>query len=267
MKSLFNKWKKHIPNILTTLRLGAVPAFWVLTLTGNLLPATILFGSACATDALDGFLARRWNVQSIYGKITDPLADKMLVMSALLLHGITINPLMLIPLGLESGIAVVNVTDFIKNIKLRNILKKDYIKDLVINKKKGNVSQTGREKTIFLMSTISLGLLNSGLNLGLDKILNILIMLTSTMEAATLTEYIDAKIINKSDSQMRLPNFANQENKKLNEKEKVLVNDKQITNFEIKIEERIELLNKEKDSLKKINHDIVGVKKISKIKS
>ena len=74
MKELFNKYKKHIPNVLTTLRLAAVPAYWVLTLTGNLLPATILFGSACITDALDGYLARKWKVESIYGKVTDPLA-------------------------------------------------------------------------------------------------------------------------------------------------------------------------------------------------
>ncbi len=259
MKGFFDKYKKHIPNILTTLRLGAVPAFWILTLTGNLLPATILFGSACATDALDGFLARRWNVESTYGKVTDPLADKMLVMSALLLNGITINPLMLAPFILESGIAIVNIKDFMKDVELKKIFNKEYIKKLVVDAEKVKVSQTGREKTIALMSTVSLGLLTSGLKLPLEKIVNLLILITGTMEAATFVEYVDAKILNKSDSHMRLPDFVKEDT----EQENIVEEDKCVKKKELKREEKIELLQRDKELLTS-KDNISGIKEKKK---
>lgn len=257
MKGIFNKYKKHIPNILTTLRLVAVPVFWVLTLTGNFLPATILFGSACITDALDGFLARRWEVESIYGKLVDPFADKLLVMSALLLNGITLSPVMLIPFALESGIAIVNIKDFMKNVDVKKLLNKEYIEQLIIEQNKVKVSQTGREKTIALMSTVSLGLLNNSLNLSIDKVIKVLTLLTGTMEAATLSEYIDVKIL-KNDSHMRMPEF-------VKEKEEIKEDNKEVTK-ELSNTEKLEILNNEKEFLTKSgkNKNIVKKEKIHK---
>lgn len=266
MKKIFNKYKKHIPNILTTLRLIAVPVFWGLTLSGNPLAATILFGSACITDALDGYLARHWKVESIYGKITDPLADKMLVMSALLLNGITANKLMLLPFALESGIAVVNIKDFIKDVDIKKLFNREYINELVSNKNKVKVSQTGREKTIVLMPTVSLSLLNFGLNLHLDKILNLLILLTSTMESATFVEYLDAKIINKSDSNMRFPDFVDNKENDNSVKEHEIKLEENISNVkeetDLNRQEKIDILKKEKDIL--LNKSDIKNKKKSK---
>lgn len=48
-----------------------------------LLGAAALFGIAVATDALDGYLARKWQVESAFGRIMDPFADKILVIGAL----------------------------------------------------------------------------------------------------------------------------------------------------------------------------------------
>ena len=42
-------------------------------------PAGILFGAAAFTDQLDGFLARRWHVESAFGKVADPLADRLMI--------------------------------------------------------------------------------------------------------------------------------------------------------------------------------------------
>ncbi|MBE6152957.1 MAG: CDP-alcohol phosphatidyltransferase family protein [Firmicutes bacterium] len=251
MKRVLDKYKKYIPNILTTLRLAAVPAFWYLTLTGHPVSSTILFGSACATDALDGYLARRWHVESIYGKIVDPFADKSLVMSALLLNGITINPLMLLPFILESAIALVNIKEFTDGIKIRDLFKMSVIKDLVVNKKRGNVSQLGREKTVALMTTVSFGLLNTAIKFPLDKLVNTMIILTSSMEAMTFVEYMDAKIVNKGTSNMRLPDFMNEETIKDEEKENIkeLDNNISYTNNKMDREEQINKLLKEKKSL------------------
>ncbi len=85
---LDNEVGKKLPNILTGLRLLAVPVFVVMlidpTPTRNLL-ATGLFMVASFTDWLDGYLARAYKAESILGKMLDPLADKLLVMSALVM--------------------------------------------------------------------------------------------------------------------------------------------------------------------------------------
>lgn len=73
----------NLPNKLTTLRMILVPVFIVLYLMGQNVPAVIVFIIASATDYLDGHLARKNNLVTDYGKIMDPLADKLLVTSAL----------------------------------------------------------------------------------------------------------------------------------------------------------------------------------------
>jgi CDP-diacylglycerol--glycerol-3-phosphate 3-phosphatidyltransferase len=52
---------------------------------GRSWPAGIVFGAAGATDQLDGFLARRWRVESRFGKVADPLADRLMIDAAVIL--------------------------------------------------------------------------------------------------------------------------------------------------------------------------------------
>ncbi|MCD4818154.1 MAG: CDP-diacylglycerol--glycerol-3-phosphate 3-phosphatidyltransferase [Candidatus Cloacimonetes bacterium] len=79
--------KKHIPNILTILRIILVPIFIYFVFlndsSNHVLWATIVFIIASITDYFDGMLARKFKVISNFGKIMDPLADKILVASAL----------------------------------------------------------------------------------------------------------------------------------------------------------------------------------------
>ena len=79
---------KYIPNSLTILRMILVPLFiWLIffaPFVSRVLPATIVLIFACITDYFDGMLARKFKVVTNFGKVMDPLADKMLVLSALL---------------------------------------------------------------------------------------------------------------------------------------------------------------------------------------
>ncbi len=79
---------KYIPNSLTILRMILVPLFiWLIffaPFASRVLLATIVLIIASITDYFDGMLARKYKVVTNFGKIMDPLADKMLVISALL---------------------------------------------------------------------------------------------------------------------------------------------------------------------------------------
>ncbi len=79
---------QRLPNALTVARLLLIPAFVVLMLAaggGHSWPAGIVFGVAGVTDQLDGFLARRWSVESDFGRIADPLADRLMIDAAVIL--------------------------------------------------------------------------------------------------------------------------------------------------------------------------------------
>ena len=73
-----------LPNALTILRLALIPLFVGLMLADDPAnwPAGIVFGIAGVTDQVDGFLARRWRVESPFGKVADPLADRLMIDAA-----------------------------------------------------------------------------------------------------------------------------------------------------------------------------------------
>jgi CDP-diacylglycerol--glycerol-3-phosphate 3-phosphatidyltransferase len=77
----------NVPNVLTVLRIVAVPVLVVALLDetpdGDVI-AAIVFALAALTDGLDGYIARRRQQVTTFGKLMDPLADKMLVIAALI---------------------------------------------------------------------------------------------------------------------------------------------------------------------------------------
>ena len=75
----------NLPNKLTVLRIVLVPVFIALYLTGHYYIATAVFIGASVTDTLDGKIARARGLVTNFGKIMDPLADKILVYSAFVL--------------------------------------------------------------------------------------------------------------------------------------------------------------------------------------
>ncbi|MFT5879378.1 MAG: CDP-diacylglycerol--glycerol-3-phosphate 3-phosphatidyltransferase [Moritella sp.] len=86
MKSM--KIMKNIPNILTLIRVMLIPFFilaFYLPIEASFYVATWIFFIAGITDYLDGYLARRWNVSSKLGAFLDPVADKIMVVTALVM--------------------------------------------------------------------------------------------------------------------------------------------------------------------------------------
>jgi CDP-diacylglycerol--glycerol-3-phosphate 3-phosphatidyltransferase len=78
----------QLPNALTLARLALIPVFVALMIDAGespSWPAGIVFGVAGVTDQIDGFLARRWRVESRFGKIADPLADRLMIDAAVIL--------------------------------------------------------------------------------------------------------------------------------------------------------------------------------------
>ncbi|APG26840.1 CDP-diacylglycerol--glycerol-3-phosphate 3-phosphatidyltransferase [Syntrophotalea acetylenivorans] len=83
----------NLPNLLTLGRIACIPllvSFLFFDGRGSSFGAALIFSLAAITDWLDGYLARKWQVVTVLGKFLDPLADKLIVMAALI---------MLIPLG------------------------------------------------------------------------------------------------------------------------------------------------------------------------
>lgn len=91
VRKLFsNVWT--IPNVLTMIRLLLVPVFVVVyfrTVDEPKYAALAVFAAASLTDMLDGFLARKLNQITDFGKLFDPLADKLMVLTALVCQALT----------------------------------------------------------------------------------------------------------------------------------------------------------------------------------
>lgn len=77
----------NLPNKLTVMRMALIPLFLVFMLVESIphryLIAAVIFAAASFTDYLDGHIARRDGLVTNFGKLMDPLADKLLVFSAL----------------------------------------------------------------------------------------------------------------------------------------------------------------------------------------
>jgi CDP-diacylglycerol--glycerol-3-phosphate 3-phosphatidyltransferase len=80
--------RRSIPNALTVARFAAIPIFaWLYLRAGDgaAWGAGVFFAATALTDQLDGYLARRWHVESRFGTIADPLADRLMIGTAAVL--------------------------------------------------------------------------------------------------------------------------------------------------------------------------------------
>ncbi len=77
---------KYVPNGLTILRLCLVPVFaymFFAPIENNHIYALVIFMVAGLTDLMDGYIARKYDVVSVFGIVLDPLADKLMLLTAL----------------------------------------------------------------------------------------------------------------------------------------------------------------------------------------
>lgn len=135
----------NLPNLLTLARIAIVPVFVVFMFSDTRdagFWAAALFSVAATTDAVDGWLARRWGVETSFGKFLDPLADKLIVMAALV---------MMIPMGRVPAWAVLLI--LARDVIVSGLRSIASAEGIVIA-----ASNLGKYKTIFQMVAI-IGLL------------------------------------------------------------------------------------------------------------
>jgi cardiolipin synthase len=87
---------RQIPNVITSIRILLVAPIAVALANHQVLTTIVLFGAAALSDAADGYLAKRYDWQTELGAILDPLADKLLLVTAF----VTLAYLKLVPLWL-----------------------------------------------------------------------------------------------------------------------------------------------------------------------
>nr|VFJ51464.1 MAG: CDP-diacylglycerol--glycerol-3-phosphate 3-phosphatidyltransferase [Candidatus Kentron sp. DK] len=144
-----------IPNTLTVFRIILIPAFVVffyLPFPWKHLVTAAIFGIAALTDWLDGYLARRWNQTSAFGAFLDPVADKLMVVVALvLLVGNHETPWLAIPAAIIIGreIVVSALREWMAELGQRAAVA---------------VATVGKLKTIFQMVAIFVMLLGEPMN-------------------------------------------------------------------------------------------------------
>jgi len=79
---------RNIPNLLTVLRIFCIPVLVLFLTSPGPLPsflAALVFGIASCTDILDGYLARQQKAETAIGKLLDPMADKLLILSGMIM--------------------------------------------------------------------------------------------------------------------------------------------------------------------------------------
>jgi len=99
---------RQLPNFLTGVRILLAPLCAWLVLHGDYFPALLVFAAAGGSDALDGWLARRFGLVSRFGEYLDPVADKLLMLASYVtLTVIGVAPLWLTIIVIARDVAIV----------------------------------------------------------------------------------------------------------------------------------------------------------------
>lgn len=142
----FPKFKLNIPNVLSLIRIVFIPVFlYLLSMKTreSWTYALIIFCIASVTDLVDGWIARRFNQISEFGKFIDPLADKILVISSVIAL-LVLDPFLSLTSDFWMVIVIVTRDVMITIMRTRAIQKGKALR----------TSKFGKVKTVFQMGSI-----------------------------------------------------------------------------------------------------------------
>lgn len=178
-------WKRELPMWLTWSRVGVCPFIVfciVIDTPASGWIAALLFILGGVTDWLDGSLARRWNVQSNMGRFMDPIADKVLVSSALI---------MLIPKGKADAIMVLLL--LVRDILIGGIRSVAAADNLVIDAKAAGKWKTALQMGAIPALLIDFSFLDSRITTLAQGVLWFSVILSAISGAQYVWLYYDAK--------------------------------------------------------------------------
>ena len=168
----------NLPNFITLGRVISVPFIFWLLLTGQAKAAFLLFVAAGISDAVDGFLAKRYQMQTALGAYLDPLADKLLIVSIYVALGAREQ----LPLWLV--IAVVS-----RDVAILAAVLLSWLLDHPVVIKPLLVSKLNTAAQLVLASTV---LADEGFGLGLSGLRTALCWITAVLTIWSLAAYLRA---------------------------------------------------------------------------
>ncbi len=164
-----------MPNLITLGRVILVPVVFWLVVTHQIQAAFFLFVLAGVSDAVDGFLAKRFGWQTVLGAYLDPMADKLLIVSIFVAMGV---------LGeLPSWIVIAVVS---RDILIVLGIVLSWLLGHPVGIQPSAVSKANTASQIVLAATV---LADEGFNLGLDGTRLVLVWLTAILTVASLALY------------------------------------------------------------------------------
>jgi len=176
----------NLPNLLTIIRILLTPIFVIVLLKDLFGPALLIFSIAGISDGLDGFIAKYFNQRTILGAYLDPIADKLLLVSAF----VSLAILKIVP----SWVTVIVISRdvlIVMGIAIFTITEKTYkIKPSIVSK----------ITTVAQITTVILALVNIGMT-GYSVLMNVLFWVTAGLTTVSGLHYIYfGMIILQSDS-------------------------------------------------------------------
>jgi cardiolipin synthase (CMP-forming) len=165
-----------IPNLITLGRVIFIPIIFWLLVSGQTRGAFLLFVLAGITDAVDGWLAKRWNMQTELGAYLDPMADKLLIVSIYVALGVASQlPSWLVIAVVSRDILIV------LGVILCWIIGQPVAMQPHVVSKANTVSQ---------LILAALVLADEGFGLGLGGLRTVLIWVTAVLTASSLAVYV-----------------------------------------------------------------------------
>lgn len=167
-----------IPNLITLGRVILVPVVFWLLVNGKTQTAFFVFVIAGATDAIDGFLAKRFGWETELGAYLDPLADKLLIVCVFVALGVR----GVLPSWLVIGVVTRDVLIVIAVVLSWLLGRPVRVRPFTVSK----------VNTVAQIVLASVALANEGFALGLESVLLGLIWITAALTLASLLVYLRA---------------------------------------------------------------------------